>query len=155
MQCDSCDIKNLIYRYADHIDRGKLDDLAALFSGGRLLAVTGDGAVTEIAGEQAILQMYKSFTRLYDDNGTPHTKHVTTNVMVDVAADGATATAQSYAVVFQAVDDFPLQPIIGVRYYDTFANDTLAKDAGGWRFTERKIESHLFGDLSRHLLQPV
>jgi hypothetical protein len=75
--------------------------------------------------------------------------------MVDVAADGATATAQSYAVVFQAVDDFPLQPIIGVRYYDTFANDTLAKSAGGWRFTERKIESHLFGDLSRHLLQPV
>jgi hypothetical protein len=94
--------------------------------------------------------MYSSFTRLYQDNGSPHTKHMTTNVMVDVDEAGDTASAQAYAVVFQAVDDFPLQPIIGVRYYDKFA-----KSEDGWHFTERQIVSHLFGDLSRHLLQEV
>jgi len=150
MQCDSCDIKNLIYRYADHIDRGNLAEVAAMFSMARLLAVTGDGQATEIIGEQAIHEMYRSFTRLYEDNGTPHTKHMTSNVIVALAPGGATATAQSYAVVFQALDDFPLQPIIGVRYYDRFA-----QGPDGWYFTERKIESHLFGDLSRHLLQPM
>lgn len=150
MQCDSCDIKNLIYRYADYLDRGELDNVAILLGQGRLLAVAGDGVANEIVGEQAIRQMYTSFTRLYDDNGTPHTKHMTTNVIVDVANDGASAKARSYAIVFQAVDDFPLQPIIGVRYYDSFV-----ADPEGWRFAERKIESHLFGDLSRHLLQPV
>lgn len=53
-------------------------------------------------------------------------------------------------MVFQAVDDFPLQPIIGVRYYDKFA-----KSDDGWLFTERRMDSHLFGDLSRHLLQEI
>lgn len=62
----------------------------------------------------------------------------------------ASASSQAYAVVFQAVDDFPLQPIIGVRYYDKFA-----KSDDGWLFTERRMDSHLFGDLSRHLLQEI
>ncbi len=83
-------------------------------------------------------------------DGSPHTMHMTSNVMVDVDEAGATASSRAYAVVFQAVDDFPLQPIIGVRYYDEFT-----KIEDGWHFTERQIDSHLFGDLSRHLLQKI
>ena len=150
MSCDSCEIKNIIYRYADLIDRGDLRAVAAMFSRGKIIAVDGQGQQTEIVGEDAIYGMYSSFTRLYQDNGSPHTKHMTTNVMVDVDEAGDTASSQAYAVVFQAVDDFPLQPIIGVRYYDKFA-----RSEDGWHFTERRIESHLFGDLSRHLLQEV
>ena len=150
MQCDSCDIKNLIYQYADYLDRGDLLSVAALFDGGRLVAVMEGGAESEIVGEQAVHDMYRSFTRLYEDNGTPHTLHMTTNVIVEVEEGGLTASARSYAVVFQAVDDFPLQPIIGVRYYDRFS-----KNSGSWTFSERKIESHLMGDLSQHLLQPM
>ena len=150
MQCDTCAIKNLVYQYADHIDRGELDAVASLFADGRILASSGDGEVDEVVGSEAIAAMYHGFTRLYEDNGTPHTQHVTTNVIVDLDADGPGAGARSYAVVFQAVDDFPLQPIIGVRYYDRFR-----KHGGEWRFSERRIEMHLFGDLSRHLLQSV
>ena len=150
MQCDSCDVKNLIYQYADYLDRGDLRSVAALFDGGRLVAVMEGGAESEIVGEQAVHDMYRSFTRLYDDDGTPHTLHMTTNVIVEVDEDGLSASSRSYAVVFQAVDDFPLQPIIGVRYYDRFS-----KLSGNWAFNERKIESHLMGDLSRHLLQPI
>jgi hypothetical protein len=150
MGCDSCEIRNLIYQYADYIDRGDLHSVAEMFREGRIVAAAGDGGESEIKGEEAIYGMYSAFTRIYADDGTPHTMHMTTNVIVDVDADGQGASARSYAVVMQAVDDFPLQPIIGVRYYDRFA-----KSGEQWRFSQRKIETLLAGDLSRHLLQSM
>ena len=150
MPCDSSEIKNVIYRYADLIDRGDLRAVAAMFSQGKIVAVDGDGQRSEIVGEEAVYGMYTSFTRLYQDNGSPHTKHMTTNVIVDIDKAGNTASSQAYTVVFQAVDDFSLQPIIGVRYHDKFA-----KSEDGWHFTERQMDSHLYGDLSRHLLQEI
>ena len=48
----------------------------------------------------------------------------------------------------QATEALPLQPIIGGRYFDRFA-----KVDGVWRFTERRMEMELFGNLSAHLLQ--
>lgn len=148
MSCPSCDIKKLIYRYADHIDRGELAAVAALFKQGRIIATDGEGKNNEIIGEEAIHAMYSAFTRLYPDNNTPHTLHMTTNVIVDVDNDGITASAQSYATIFQAVPGLPLQAIIAVRYRDRFE-----KSATAWHFIERRIEPQLSGDLSHHLLQ--
>jgi len=150
MSCDRCDIKNLIYQYADYIDRGDLNSAAALFSDGKLIAAGADGKETEFVGVEAVHALYSAFTRLYPDDGSPHTLHMTTNVITEVQPGGASASASCYAVVFQSVEDFPLQPVIGVRYHDKFA-----RSEQGWRFAERKIESHLLGDLSRHLLQPL
>ena len=150
MECDICAIKNLVYRYADHIDRGELQSVAGMFSHGRILAVDESGAETAITGAEAVHGLYASFTRLYEDDGTPHTLHMTTNVIADIDQGGQAARAKSYAIVFQAVDGFPLQPIIGVRYYDRFE-----KSGEGWRFSERKIETRMAGDLSRHLLRHV
>lgn len=148
MHCDSCAVKNLIYRYAHLMDDGDLDSVAAMFSDGKIVAVDGRGRETDIVGAQAVLDLYRSFTRLYEDDGSPHTLHMTTNVLVEMEEGGATAGAKSYAVVFQALPDFPLQPIIGVRYHDRFA-----RVAGDWRFAERRIDTRLVGDLSRHLLR--
>ena len=150
MNCDGCEIKNLMYRYAHLLDRGDLSGMAKLFRRGRVVAVDGAGKRSEAVGEDAVLRMYRSFVRLYPETGTPRTKHMTTNVMVAVDEDGQIATADSYALVFQSLEDFPLQPIIGVRYFDSFG-----RDRDGWLFTERRIESDQFGDLSRHLMQPV
>jgi len=150
MPCDSCEIKNVIYQYADHIDRGNLRGAAALFRHGKLIATDDQGRENEIVGEEAVYALFSAFTRLYPDNGTPHTMHMTSNVRVDVDANGNTASAQAYATVFQAVDDLPLQAIIGVRYQDRFEKTTR-----GWRFTERRIESQLSGELGHHLLRPV
>lgn len=150
MPCDNCEIKNIIYQYADHIDRGNLRGAAALFRHGKVIASDDQGQENEIIGEQAVYALFSAFTRLYPDNGTPHTMHMTSNVRVEVDANGDTAGAQAYATVFQAVGEFPLQPIIGVRYQDRFE-----KVAQGWRFTERRIESQLFGNLGHHLLRPV
>jgi hypothetical protein len=150
MECDVCAIKNLIYRYAEHMDRGELDKVAGLFAHGRVIGADGEGNESVAEGAAAVEAMYRSFARLYEDDGTPHTQHVTTNVRVELEDDGQRARAHSYAVVFQALGDFPLQPIIGVRYRDRFE-----RADGAWRFTERRIIGRLFGDLSRHLLRPV
>jgi ketosteroid isomerase-like protein len=150
MSCACCAIKNLIYEYAHHIDNGDLDSVAAMFNEGSIVAVDAGGRETRIAGSAAVLALYKSFTRIYNDDLTPHTLHMTTNVLVDVKPGGERASAQSCAVVFQALEDFPLQPIIGVRYLDTFV-----RVGDGWRFEQRKIENRLSGDLSRHLLRQI
>ena len=148
MSCDSCDIKALIYRYAHNIDNGDLEGAAALFVNGKLVATDAEGAAVDIVGAAAVRALYQSYTRLYEDDGTPHTLHMTTNVLVDVAEVEASASASSYAMVFQALPDFPLQPIIGVRYRDHFV-----KSGEQWQFAERRIETYLHGDLSRHLLR--
>jgi hypothetical protein len=148
MACDSCAIKNLIYRYAEHIDNGDLASVAAMFKDGKIVAVDSRGKRTDIAGAEAVLGLYRSFTRLYDDDNSPHTLHMTSNVIVTIAEDAVAASASSRAVVFQALADFPMQPIIGVRYHDRFV-----KARGIWRFSERRIDTRLTGDLSRHLLR--
>jgi hypothetical protein len=81
---------------------------------------------------------------MYD--GIPHTKHVMTNVQIDVDESGSTASAQSYVTVFQALaPDFPLQAIFIGHYHDVFT-----KAAEVWRFQSRIISPDLIGDLSRH-----
>jgi 3-phenylpropionate/cinnamic acid dioxygenase small subunit len=83
--------------------------------------------------------------RRYDD-GTPRTKHVTTNLVIDTDESEGTATARSYYIVFQQLEGFPLQPIIAGRYHDAFA-----RTDGEWRLIERVIFCDLVGDLSLHL----
>jgi len=149
VHCDCCAIKQLIYQYAHHLDAGDLEAVAGLFSRGKIIASAGEGEAV-IEGAEAVAGLYASFTRLYPDDGTPHTLHLTSNVVVAVEDDRALASAQSCAVVFQAVDGFPLQPIIGVRYADRFR-----RTRERWHFTERRIDTRLVGDLSKHLLRGV
>jgi hypothetical protein len=80
---------------------------------------------------------------LYD--GSPQTRHVTTNIEVDVADDGETARARSYVTVYQALPDFPLQAIFIGGYIDDFV-----KADGAWRFSQRQAVPYFVGDLSRH-----
>lgn len=148
MSSDSYEIQSLLYEYAFHLDSGDLEEMANMFAHAKFVA--GDGSGVEISGVKNILKLYKEHTRIYPDDGTPHTQHVTTNAIVKVEPDGVRAECKSYAIVFQSADDFPIQPIIGVQYFDKFE-----KANGVWRFSERKIVSRLFGDLSKHLLKSI
>jgi 3-phenylpropionate/cinnamic acid dioxygenase small subunit len=137
-------IENLVYAYAERIDAGDLAGVAELFRNGRIQA--GPGLVFE--GIEQVRGMYDGATRLYDD-GTPRTRHVTTNVVVEVDDHPVTvtATSRSYYTVLQQTDDFLLQPIIAGRYHDTFH-----RVSGQWCFDTRQIFVDLTGDLSHHLL---
>lgn len=139
-------VEHLLYRYAEAIDAGDLDAVGELFRHGRICADGDTGPVTLAEGATAVADFYRSLVRLYDD-GTPRTRHVTTNVVVEVGADGSTATSRSSYTVFQATDTLPLQAVVVGRYRDTFR---LVD--GAWCFDSRTMVVDLAGDLTQHLL---
>ena len=140
------EIENLVHTYAERIDNGDLEGVADLFSHGRIAVSPDASPGQDIVGRDRVLALYRASTRIYDD-GSPHTKHVTTNSIIEVEDGAAVALARSYYTVFQQIDDFPLQPIISGRYRDTFQCID-----GRWWFDTRVIIVDLVGDLSRHLL---
>jgi hypothetical protein len=142
MRDDARAIENLVYAYAERIDGGDLGGVADLFAHGRIEAAPG----FFVEGSEQVRGLYDGSTRIYDD-GTPRTKHLTTNVIVEVDDDTRTATARSYFTVFQQTDVLALQPIISGRYHDTFH-----VVEGRWRFDTRRMFVDLKGDLSQHLL---
>jgi 3-phenylpropionate/cinnamic acid dioxygenase small subunit len=81
------------------------------------------------------------------EDGTPRTKHVTTNVLIEVDDVAGTAVARSYFTVLQAAEGLGLQTIVAGRYRDRFE-----RHDGEWRFAERRFTTDLIGDVSRHLL---
>ena len=139
-------IQNLVHRYAELIDLGDFDALGRLL--GRAEVGSGDHPGT-LTGPDALTAMFTSTTRRYED-GTPRTKHVTTNCIVEVDEDSASATCRSYFTVLQAVPALPLQPIVAGRYHDRFVCDD-----GTWRFAERRFFIDLVGDVSQHQLVPL
>jgi 3-phenylpropionate/cinnamic acid dioxygenase small subunit len=143
---DATAITNLLYRYAELMDLGDFAGAADLFAHARIKVGVGDAGYVDSAG---LLKLWEDGVIRYPD-GTPRTKHVTTNAIVDFEGDDA-ATARSYYTVFQQVEGGPMHPIIGGRYHDRFA-----RVDGTWRWVERDYTlMDLFGDLSKHLRMDV
>jgi 3-phenylpropionate/cinnamic acid dioxygenase small subunit len=133
-------IENLIARYAFLVDDGDFAGLGTLldhaeFRLGRAVA-HGRADIENLAG---------TVLRTYQD-GTPRTRHVTTNLVIDVDEESGTATSRSYFTVFQQTDDFPLQPVASGRYRDRFE-----RIDGAWRFAAREVGVDLAGDVSHHV----
>ena len=137
-------IENLIAAYAERVDDGEFA------AAGKLLEhATFTGAAGSASGSDVIEEMLRDNVIVYED-GTPRTKHVVTNIAIDVDAETGTASARSYFTVLQALPDLPLQPIISGRYLDRFE-----RHDGQWRFAERRVQTDLLGDVSRHLRRPA
>jgi ketosteroid isomerase-like protein len=136
-------ISNVIAAYAELMDNGDIAGVAALLSDALLGSMGAEGFVS---GQSAIYELFHSTVRIYED-GTPRTKHVTSNLQIEVDEEAGTATARSYFTVLQATAALPLQPIVAGRYHDRF----LRRD-GRWRFAERRFSTDLVGDVSQHLL---
>jgi hypothetical protein len=146
-------IERLLLAYADAVDGGDFAAVGAMLRHGRICAASPDGDAardTVIAeGAEAIEAFYRSLVRLYDD-GTPRTRHVTTNVVVEIDEAAGTATGAATFTVFQATDTLPLQAICVGRYRDTYR-----RVEGEWLFGSRAMTMDLKGDLSQHLLFPM
>ncbi|MGA7418904.1 MAG: nuclear transport factor 2 family protein [Acidimicrobiales bacterium] len=143
--CDEQAVAKVLYTYAERIDAGDFEGLGDLFAEAEITFEESPDRV--IRGRDEARQMYEQFTRRYPDNGTPHTRHMITNVIVDVDDNGDRAAARSSFCVMQRTDTFPLQPVIVGRY-----RDELAKSSGQWHFTHRHMLSDHVGDLSQHML---
>jgi uncharacterized protein (TIGR02246 family) len=139
---DANAIRALVHEYAERLDAGDLDGVAALFAHATWSAPIRP---EPLRGTAEVRSAYDGVI-LYED-GTPCTKHIISNVNVEV--DGDRAAARSYFTVLQARPDLPLQPIIAGRYHDGFE-----RVDGQWRFADRMIIPDLIGDLSKHLRDP-
>lgn len=137
-------IENLIYRYAELIDAGDLNGVAELFRQAEIVSRVHN---MKRSGFDEVLQMYRHSCRLYEPTGTPLTKHLTTNVIIELDPNGIQASARSYYTVIQATGSLPLQPIISGRYEDYFR-----KVDSQWEFARREMIVDLIGDCSAHLL---
>jgi hypothetical protein len=135
-------IRNLLGRYCELIDAGDFGGLGELLAH----AVLRDDAGNETArGRDGVVALYEATTRRHAD-GTPRTRHITANPIIEVDEAAGTATARSAFLVLQATAAVPLQPIVSGRYRDRFE----VRD-GAWAFTERAFAVDLVGDLSDHL----
>ena len=139
-------IENLLYTYAERIDAGDLEGVASLFAHGCIKPAPDAGPETVARGRDAVLKMYQQATRLYPD-GSPRTRHLTTNAIIEVDAGADHASARSYFTVVQQTEVLPLQPIISGRYHDTFQ-----RIQGVWWFDTRIMLVDLVGNLKEHLL---
>ncbi len=112
-------IENLIAAYAFLVEDGEFAGL------GDLLAVAefSLNGGPPVRGRDAVEQLALDTLQIYDD-GTPRTRHVTTNIIIEVDEQAGTASSRSYFTVFQALPGFPLQAIASGRDRDRFGRRT-------------------------------
>jgi SnoaL-like domain len=133
-------ITALIHLYAERVDTGDLDGVAALFAD----STYGADGGPERRGMKEVLAALREAIILHE--GIPRTKHVVTNLTIEVDEPAGSATARSYFTVLQATATLALQPILAGRYHDRFR-----RRAGGWHFADRRIFIDLVGELREHV----
>jgi len=141
MNADEREILNLLHLYCELQDAADFRGVSELFrhSGYR---VRGGQS---LFGFDAVYALKTKHDRIHED-GTLRTKHVTTNTILEIDADGLGARTRSYFTVYQGTAALPLQCVIAGRYHDAFE-----KVDGRWRFRDRLILGDLQGDLTHHL----
>ncbi|MCY1414205.1 hypothetical protein D3C76_669410 [compost metagenome] len=136
------EITNLLYRYAELLDGGDLEGVAELFRHAQIKLQAGH----ERVGATELLRIFREQVKIYPC-GTPRTKHLVTNPMIEVDEESHRATARSYYTVLQGTDGLQLQPIATGRYHDAFE-----RIDGIWRFSFRDYSMlDMVGNLSCHL----
>lgn len=139
-------IMNLLYLYAERMDGGDLDGAADLFRHARVQVSGRDDTVDHLE----LRELWRNYVKLHPC-GTPRTKHVITNPIIEIDTASRTASCRSYYTVLQAADGLPLQPIAAGRYHDRFEHAD-----GSWRFAFRDYRLlDLVGDIGSHLLLPL
>jgi hypothetical protein len=132
-------IRRLINAYADAIDRGEFERMTDLFARGTWRAHNGPRMNGNEFGESLRRRVI-----LYED-GTPRTRHLLTNVDIEVDEDAGTAKAQTYGTIVQGATDGDL------RWVSTFVyDDEFVRIEGQWHFAERWLHRSMVGDPSMH-----
>jgi hypothetical protein len=131
----------LVHSYALLLDRGDMDAVAELF---RHATWRSEPNGQVLRGFEQIRPVYE---QLQTPDGSPRTKHLLTNVTVDLDPGGTTASSHCYWTVLQNVESGrAITIILSGQYVDTFE-----KAEGSWRFTDRLIVVDLTGDTSAHI----
>jgi len=138
---DKEEILSLLNCYSHTIDSGDIEGFAELFAKGEFYV---EGS-TPNRGSKEVFDNVASKVIIYED-GTPRTRHVNSNIKLEIDEKNGTAKGERYVTVLQQTDKLPLQPIFSGHYYDEFI-----KENGEWRFAKAVIHQPFAGDLSHHL----
>ncbi len=129
MPSDRDAIENTLHRYAFGYDEGDWKLVESTFTADAQLSlrVTGGELAGPFTGRDAIIDMMDETAKTQPDQR----RHVTSNVVVDV--DGDRATAWSYLTIFSAHDG--TLTALSTGTYE----DELVRAADGWRLSMRHI----------------
>ena len=153
MALGACDqIRNLIHRYSEAVDQGRFEMLDELFADATVRTAMGSGSPGPGLDEGSVGAAFSGGIIVYAD-GTPRTRHLVTNTIIDVDESAGRATARSYNTTLQQVPGRGIEIIATARYEDSFR---LVD--GTWQFSERVIRHtsldgvhrDFIGDMSRH-----
>lgn len=140
-ESDRAQITGLVLAYARLLDAGDFDGVAALFEHATWRSAA-HGTVLRGAGE-----VRTAYDRIRLHDGSPRTKHLITNLSIDVAPGGESASAHCYFTVLQGiVPGEPIEITVAGQYFDE-----LVKVEGAWRFADRLFVVDLEGDQRRTL----
>jgi hypothetical protein len=123
--------ERLIRRFAQLNDAGAYEELASLFTEDGSFARPTDPD-NPVVGRQAILDFFRSRPKRT-------TRHLMTNIVVDVEDDAATARAVSYVTLYTGPAGGTQPPVAAdpVQLVGAF-HDKLVRTEQGWRFAERR-----------------
>ena len=135
---DVDEITALVHSYARLLDRGDVDAVVALFEHATWRS---EPAGSVLRGSAEVRPVYERMTA---SGGGRRTKHLLTNVSVEVEPGATTGSSHCYWTVLQATASGPrIDVILSGQYTDTF--DQVD---GRWRFADRLITVDLNGDPS-------
>jgi hypothetical protein len=125
---DHEEIRLLMYNYSFHVDKREFDELGALLADATFsLSWPAEGIETgEIRGEEDIKRFYSEHLA-----GRRPSRHVITNVAIDVDPPGETASVYAYLTSV----GYPPEPpsvLLSGHYEDRFR-----KVSGKWRFVQK------------------
>ena len=112
---DRDEITALVYRYAELLDGGDIDGVVALFADATWRsAATG----TVLRSPEEIRAVYEG---IMPDDGTPLTRHLMSNLTIDLVDGADEATGRCYYTVLQGRDaGEPIETIVAGRYVDRY-----------------------------------
>ncbi|MGH8007708.1 MAG: nuclear transport factor 2 family protein, partial [Candidatus Binatia bacterium] len=122
-------VRHVLTRYCHALDRGRLDEVGALFHRDAVFSVSFEGG-QQHTGRAAIQAWYERF--FHERPGQyHHMRHKIFEPLVTV--NGVTATTSTYFDADSVAAEGTVQVVAG-RY-----DDTLTKEQGQWFFKERII----------------
>ncbi len=134
---DADEITRLVHSYAHLLDSCDVNGVAALFEHSTWRS-SPNGSM--LRGSAEVRPVYEN---LLAQERSRHTRHLITNLSVDVDPGATTATSHCRWTVLQGIPGEPISITLCGQYTDTFE-----KVDNRWRFSDRLITTDLTGDLS-------
>lgn len=136
-------IQALCFRYTFALDDGDFAEVGRLLGRGVLRPAMPGVAAEPYRGAAEIEGFYRDQVITY--RGSPRTRHLITNQLIEVEEPAGTARSRCYFTVLQRAPGHDYEIVVGGQYFDVFA-----LSGEGWHFTEKTIQVDHLNRIERH-----